>query len=97
MLQQMGGAISTILDGLTNCTIALLSRKGHWEHSGVSRSTSITFVRPVVSHTKLIVECSILRANSTSVTIQGIMRRAEDSKMLAISMQEFIAITMSKL
>lgn len=88
----MGGAVATILDGLTNCSIALLATDGFWDMSGVTSNLTISFLRPVKKDERLLVECEILRMSSQVAVIGGKIRRATDGILLAHGTQEMMAI-----
>ncbi|QIW97539.1 hypothetical protein AMS68_003057 [Peltaster fructicola] len=92
-----GGAVATILDGLTNCCTAIVSRNGFWDYGGVTRSFSINYIRPVEQNREVMVYCEIVHASSRTITIHAVMKRTEDDKVLAMCTQEMVMIVKPKL
>ena len=56
-----GGAIATVYDMCTTMTAAPLSRRDFWWFGGVSRTLSVTFMRPVKMGMRVIIESEVLQ------------------------------------
>lgn len=56
-----GGAIGLVYDMCTTMTMAPASRRDFWFFGGVSRTLSITYLRPVQLGMDVVVECELLQ------------------------------------
>lgn len=92
-----GGAIATLFDGLTNCSIALVMRSGFWENSAMTRHLNVTYLSPVKEGQKIVVECEIVRASGRLATVTGVMKRAGDDMTLALCLSDMTAVEKGKL
>jgi acyl-coenzyme A thioesterase 13 len=54
-----GGAQATIFDILTSLTLSTIAKPGFWLFGGVSRTLSVTYLRPAPSDEPIIVECEV--------------------------------------
>lgn len=54
-----GGAVATLADMATTMAAAPIARKGFWEFGGVSRTLSVTYLRPVRLGRVVRVECQV--------------------------------------
>ncbi|KAJ6195928.1 HotDog domain-containing protein [Bipolaris maydis] len=59
-----GGAMALLVDMTTTMAGAPISRQGWWEFGGVSRTLSVTYVRPALLGTTVAVTC-VLRSVSS--------------------------------
>lgn len=80
-----GGAIALIYDMCTTMTAAPLAREDFWWFGGVSRSLSITFLRPVRQNMEILIECEILQQGSRLSTIRGQMRDKSTGSLLSVA------------
>ncbi|KAK6433317.1 hypothetical protein LTR95_010510 [Oleoguttula sp. CCFEE 5521] len=78
-----GGAIATLLDGLTNCSIAVVAKDGFWDKGGVTRSLGVRYIKPIKVGEAVTVDVDVLSASKTSAVIRGVVRREEDGEVLA--------------
>ncbi|KJX93538.1 hypothetical protein TI39_contig4297g00007 [Zymoseptoria brevis] len=93
-----GGAIATLFDSLTGCTLALISEPGYWVSRGgitlvsepgywdgreVTRNLQINYFRPVPVSEKIRIECEIVNAGKRLATVRGLMMRDSDGTLLA--------------
>ena len=56
-----GGAVAMILDMCTSAAQGPTARKGFWEFGGVSRTLSLTYLRPMPQNMDLVIECEVLQ------------------------------------
>ncbi|KAI0449044.1 Thioesterase/thiol ester dehydrase-isomerase [Xylaria acuta] len=73
-----GGCTSTIFDVCTTFPLQMISRPGFWQHSGVSRTLNVTYLRPVPVGTTVDIECEIMHAGKRLSSLRGVMRTATD-------------------
>jgi acyl-coenzyme A thioesterase 13 len=59
-----GGAIALVYDMCTTMCAAPLARKDFWWFGGVSRTLSVTYLRPVKVGMRIVVECEVLQIGS---------------------------------
>ncbi|EGP92028.1 uncharacterized protein MYCGRDRAFT_18903, partial [Zymoseptoria tritici IPO323] len=78
-----GGAIATLFDSLTGCTLALISEPGYWDGREVTRNLQINYFRPVPVSEKIRIECEIVNAGKRLATVRGLMKRDSDGTLLA--------------
>lgn len=79
-----GGCAATLYDYCTTLPLALVNRKGFWEHMGVSRTLSVTYMRPAPPGVEVLIECEIVQVGKKLVTLRGTMRRKSDEALLSI-------------
>lgn len=72
-----GGAASTILDNLTSEALHIAARKGWIDYGSVSRTLTVTFLRPVVTGSKVRVGVEVVQAGRTTANVKGVIRDAE--------------------
>lgn len=80
-----GGAVAMIYDMCTTMCAAPLARPGFWVFGGVSRTLSITFLRPVRPGMRLLIECEILQQGQRLSTITGVMKDADSGVVLSVA------------
>lgn len=91
-----GGAASTLFDTLTSTALLTLGRLGKWETLGVSRTLSVTFMRPMSMNTKVFLECEVVAAGKKMANLRGTMRSPE-GKICAMCIHDKAAIEGPKL
>ena len=77
-----GGAITAIFDTLTTSALILVIKSGYWESLGVSRTLTVTFLRPVPVGSKVFIDCTIIGVGRKMASLQGRMT-TEDGKTCA--------------
>ena len=55
-----GGATATIFDDLTSGVLAIVAKKDFWQFSGVSRTLTVNYLKPVFVAEVIIVEAEIV-------------------------------------
>ena len=56
-----GGAASMMIDMCTTMAQAPVSKPGFWEFGGVSRTLSVTYLRPIPRDTEILIVCEVLQ------------------------------------
>ena len=72
-----GGAASTLLDTLTSTALLTIAKPGYWETLGVSRTLTVTFLRPLPQGTKVFVDCEVVAVGKSMANLKGTMRNAD--------------------
>ncbi|SMR64193.1 unnamed protein product [Zymoseptoria tritici ST99CH_3D1] len=78
-----GGAQATIYDMLTGMSIQGIGRRDFWMNGGVSRSLSVTYLRPAPEGTLLECDVELMHAGKSLALMRGVMRRADDGKLIS--------------
>ena len=101
-----GGAIATLLDGLAQCSTAVVdgdanevtmgSKKGK-VRGGATRSLQIGYLRAMNVGETITITCEVLKANGKSITIRETATREADGEVLAICVMEKERLEKSKL
>ena len=66
-----GGCSATILDCLTSTTLVTMARPGYLENGHVSRTITMSYLRPVPNGTKVKIDCQFIAAGRTTANVQG--------------------------
>jgi acyl-coenzyme A thioesterase 13 len=72
-----GSAASTILDNLTGEALHVAARKGWMDYRSVSRTLTVTFLRPVVMGSKVRVEVEMVGTRRTMANVRRVIRDAK--------------------
>ncbi|KAJ5025801.1 HotDog domain-containing protein [Bipolaris maydis] len=80
-----GGAMALLVDMTTTMAGAPISRQGWWEFGGVSRTLSVTYVRPALLGTTVAVTCVLRSVSSRLSVTQFIARDKVTGKLLALA------------
>lgn len=80
-----GGAVAMIYDMCTTMCAAPLAKEDFWVFGGVSRTLSITFLRPVRPGMDLLIECEVLQQGQRLATIKGVMKDRASGKTLSVA------------
>lgn len=73
-----GGAAATIFDMCTTIAAAPLAKEGFWDFGGVSRTLSVTYMRPVPVNIKVLVECTVMQIGKRLGESQLCLDRCEN-------------------
>lgn len=79
-----GGCIASIFDLTTTLSLARIRRPGFWDSMGVSRSLSVTYLRPAPTGTELLIECEVVQVGRTLAALRGTMKRRRDGQLVAV-------------
>lgn len=77
-----GGAVSLIFDMCTSMCLAPFARQDFWLFGGVSRTLSVTYMRPVRQGVTVVIECEVLQVGQRLATIRSLMKGKDDGKVL---------------
>lgn len=66
-----GGAAATLLDNLTSTALVTIAKPGFLDAGHVSRTITMTYVRPVPMGSKAIVECEVQAAGRNTANVVG--------------------------
>ncbi|KAL2834153.1 HotDog domain-containing protein [Aspergillus pseudoustus] len=80
-----GGAMAMIYDMCTTMCAAPLARDDFWVFGGVSRTLSVTYLRPVRSSMDILIECEVLQQGRRLTTIRGQMKDKSDGSLLSVA------------
>ncbi|KAK7755726.1 hypothetical protein SLS62_002338 [Diatrype stigma] len=69
-----GGCAATVFDLCTSLPLGLVARPGYWQWLGVSRTLSVTYLRPVPAGSVVRVECELLQVGRRLCSARGVMR-----------------------
>ncbi|KAK4945369.1 hypothetical protein LTR66_006042 [Elasticomyces elasticus] len=78
-----GGAQALIYDMLTTTTLAPISRPGFWSYGGVSRTLTVTYLRPAAEGETIVVECEVVHAGKRLAALKGVMKRERDGALIS--------------
>jgi acyl-coenzyme A thioesterase PaaI-like protein len=78
-----GGAQATMYDMLTGMSIQGIGRRDFWLNGGVSRSLSVTYLRPAPEGVELECDVELMHAGKSLALMRGVMRRADDGKLIS--------------
>lgn len=56
-----GGAAAMIVDMCTTAAQAPVARPGYWVFGGVSRTLSVTYLRPMPKGTEILIACEVMQ------------------------------------
>ncbi|EXJ66637.1 uncharacterized protein A1O5_10308 [Cladophialophora psammophila CBS 110553] len=66
-----GGAAATLLDNLTSTALLTIARDGFLDGGHVSRTITMSYLRPVPMGSKAIVDCEVQAAGRNTANIMG--------------------------
>ncbi|KAL1897032.1 hypothetical protein Sste5346_004236 [Sporothrix stenoceras] len=79
-----GGCIASIFDFTTTLSLARIGRPGFWDSLGVSRSLSVTYLRPAPAGTELLIDCEVVQVGRTLAALRGSIKRRRDGQLVAV-------------
>jgi uncharacterized protein (TIGR00369 family) len=89
-----GGAAALVFDMCTTMCAAPLAREDFWRFGGVSRTLSITYLRPAKVGMEILVECEVLQIGARLATIRGVMRDKTTGNILSVAEHNKAAIAL---
>lgn len=69
-----GGCSATLLDTLTSTALLTLARPGFLDGGHVSRTITMSYLRPVPIGTRVKIECEVVAAGKTTANILGVIK-----------------------
>lgn len=91
-----GGIATTLFDNLTTLALLTIAKPGYWDTFGVSRTLTVSFLRPLPANSKVLVDCEVVAAGKRMVNIMGTMKTA-DGKICVTCVHDKAAVERSKL
>lgn len=67
----------------TTTALAPIAQPGFWAFAGVTRTLSVTYIRPIPAGEEILIESEVVHAGKRLCTIKGIMRRKKDGAVMA--------------
>ncbi|ORY76304.1 HotDog domain-containing protein [Protomyces lactucae-debilis] len=88
-----GGALATAIDLLTSCAIMAMPREGAWESgAGVSRTLSVTYLRPAACDSYVLFTCKVVSLGKRSACITCDVTSETTGKVLAIGTHDKVGV-----
>ncbi|KAF2208660.1 hypothetical protein CERZMDRAFT_48715 [Cercospora zeae-maydis SCOH1-5] len=87
-----GGCLATVAAITTTMAAAPLCREGYWEFGGVSNILTITFLRPVLQNSVIVIEAMVRNAGKRLCAIECIMRDKATGKVLVLAQHNKAAL-----
>jgi acyl-coenzyme A thioesterase 13 len=69
-----GGCSATVMDILTSTALLTLARPGYLDGGHVSRTITMSYLRPVPIGTRVKIECEVVAAGKTTANIWGAIK-----------------------
>ena len=69
-----GGCSCTLLDTLTSTALLTLSKPGFLDGGHVSRTITMSYLRPVPVGTRVKIECEVVAAGKTTANLLGVIK-----------------------
>jgi acyl-coenzyme A thioesterase 13 len=91
-----GGAAAALFDILTSTVLLTVAKPGYWDMLGVSRTLTVTFLRPIPLGTKVFVDCEVVAVGKNLANLKGTMKTA-DGKVCITCMHDKAAAPRPKL
>lgn len=87
-----GGATALLIDMTTTLALAPISKPGFWQYAGVSRTLSVTYLRPAPVGRRIRIIAEVVQAGRTVCTLKGRVEDEETGKLLSIAEHGKVAI-----
>lgn len=91
-----GGAAGTILDNLTSTALFTIAKTGFLNKGAVSRSLTLTYLRPIRKGTKVKVEAEVVSVGRTMANVRGVIKTL-DGKPCVTCMHDQVIVAGPKL
>lgn len=88
-----GGAVALLADMATTMAAAPAAREGFWEFGGVSRTLSVTFIKPIPRGTTARVECTLLSVGARLSLLRCIIKDSVSHALLATAEHGKVALS----
>jgi len=78
-----GGAQSAIYDVCTSLALQSIGKRDFWINGGVTRTLSVTYLRPAPEGEDLLLECEIVSAGNKLALTRGVLKRERDGAIIS--------------
>ena len=78
-----GGCTATLFDICTTIALAPIAKPGFWAYAGVTRTLSLTYLRPMGLGEEIVIESEVVHAGKRLCMIKGTMKRKSDGAITA--------------
>ena len=92
-----GGAASTILDNLTSTALLTIAKPGFLDGGQVTRTLTVTFLRPIPQGTKVRVECRVVSAGRRLANVYGVIKTMDGKECVTCVHDKALVPRQSKL
>ncbi|KKY18032.1 putative thioesterase [Phaeomoniella chlamydospora] len=75
-----GGAASTFMDCITSYALRTIAKEGFWDYLGVTRTLTLTFLRPMPLGTELRLEGEVVQYGRKLASLSGKISRVSDGQ-----------------
>ena len=79
-----GGCASTLLDYVTSLSLGLINKPGFWFFLGVTRTLTVTLLRPIPIGEVILIEGELVHAGRRLAHLRGRITRESDGAVLAV-------------
>ncbi|RDL33625.1 Thioesterase ester dehydrase-isomerase [Venustampulla echinocandica] len=79
-----GGCTATLFDICTTTSLAPIAKEGFWVFAGVSRTLSVTYIRPIPVGETVLIDCEVVHAGKRLCALKGQMKRESDGAVMAV-------------
>ncbi|KAJ9162192.1 hypothetical protein NKR19_g1511 [Coniochaeta hoffmannii] len=83
-----GGCVSTLLDYVTSLSLGLMNEPGFWFFLGVTRTLTVTLLRPIPIGEVIVIEGEVVHAGRRLANLRGRITRESDGAVLAVCEHE---------
>ncbi|KAF8420700.1 HotDog domain-containing protein [Tirmania nivea] len=80
-----GGATALVIDIATTLALAPIARPGFWQYAGVSRTLSVTYLRPAPVGKRVRIVAEVVQAGRTVCTLKGRVEDEETGRLLSVA------------
>ncbi|KAF2214173.1 hypothetical protein CERZMDRAFT_38777 [Cercospora zeae-maydis SCOH1-5] len=87
-----GGAVALVFDMATTMCQAPVARQNYWEFGGVSRTLTVTYLRPVRMGMTIEIRCEVLQIGARLATIRGEFWDKADGRLLSVCEHNKVSI-----
>lgn len=79
-----GGAQAAVFDYLTSVAMQGIGKPDFWINGGVSRTLTVTYLRPAPEGEDLLLECEIVHMGKKLAFLRGALKREKDGAIISM-------------
>lgn len=87
-----GGAQSMMYDICSSLVLQSIGNSGSWINAGVSRTLTVTYLRPAPEGTEVEMECEVIAAGKQLSMLRGVLRRAYNGAPISTCEHDKVAV-----